>query len=230
MPIKNNNRVAGLPPSSVFQVGVSNTDDDTVIEQDIRISWPSDPIGSYLYYDCSVSVVLDSGIVTHNTLPQVDGEADTLASVFLDRPGPDKVAGPGVNIKSNDKYQDIVQRMGHSRYWFVLSGQALRVGHRVPIPGMKTIGGVPAVSHDNNPQRAFNRVMPGGNYGGVILWHAQWSLWYTTAVPPYAQTIPEVDMAAHISGATPPPKSIQSPYSQADDNAEPLMFEGFGPV
>ena len=85
--------------------------------------------------------------------------------------------------------------------------------------GIQTIGGVPAIPYDKNPQWAFNRIAPGGNYGGVILWHAKWSLWYTTAVPPTSQTIPAADPSAHISSVVLPPSVIQAPFTAPDSNA-----------
>lgn len=191
----------------------------TVIEQGLTIPWTGDPLTSWVYYDCFISAMLDSGMVVHNHLPQVDRTADTLASCFLNDPKLDTITVGGVNLTCRDQYADIVQRMGHSRYWFRLSGEALRFGHKIPIPGIKTIGGVPAIPYDMNPQWAFCKIAPGGNYSGVILWHAQWSLWYTTALPPTKNDLPVVDLAAHISGDTPLPKSLQVPFSVPDDNA-----------
>lgn len=221
MPFLNNNIALGLPRDGVFQVGVTNVDSRTIIEQGVLLPWPSDPAASWVYYDCTVSVKLDSGIVVHNRLPQVDHTADSLSSCYLEDPQLDNLPSRGVNIQSKDQYTDIVQRMGHSRYWFNLRGQALRIGKQVPIPALKSIGGVPAIPYDRTPQFAYNRIFPGGNYAGVILWHAAWSLWYTTAVPPRSNAIPAADAAAHISGTTPNPdvRGIQAPYSQPDDNA-----------
>lgn len=220
MPFKNANVEAGIPKESPFQVGSSNIDVGAVIEKDVLLPWPSSPEASWVYYDCTVTAMLDSGIVVHNRLPQVNNLPDTLASCLIDDPNIDSLKG-GVNLKSRDQYEDIVQRMGHSRYWFRLSGQALRLVYQVPIPSIKWIGGIPAIPYDKNPQWAFNRIFPGGNYAGVILWHAAWSLWYTTAVPPKSNKIPAVDVATHVSNETPlpPANGIQSPYSQPDDNA-----------
>ncbi len=222
MPLKNNNIASGLPEKSQYQVGVSNVDSATpTIEKGVLLPWPSDPSTSWVYFQCTMGVMLDSGIVVHNRLPQVDNAPDTLSVMDLNNSdAPIKVGG--VNLSCKDQYQDIVQRMGHSRYWFRLWGRALRIGYQVPIPGVRTIGGVPAIPYDKNPQWAFNRVFPGGNYGGAVLWHAEWSLWYTTAAPPRdSNDVPAVDLAAHISGKTPLPDTngIQTPYSRPDDNA-----------
>lgn len=220
MPFTNENITAKLPKSDGFQIGRSDTDSlSNVPENGVTIPWASDPRGSYVYYDCAIGVMLDSGIVIHNRLPQVDRTADTLASVMVDDRNMDSLTGFGVNLKCNDQYQDIIQRMGHARYWFRIWGQALRIGYQVPIPGIKTIGGVQAVPYDRNPQWGYNSIAPGGNYSGVILWRAQWSLWYTTAVPPTSNIIPAVDPSAHIVGTSPLPDGMQAPYSQPDDNA-----------
>lgn len=226
MPFQNANAAAGLPVNGPVQIGLSDADDDANIEQGILLPVASDPAGSYVYYDCTVGVMLDSGMVVHNRLPQVNNASDTLASVGIDDPNLDQIAGPGVNLRCADQYADIVQRMGHARYWFRLWGQALRVGYQIPIPGIRTIGGAPVVPYDRNPAWAYNRIFPGGNYGGLVLWHAAWSLWYTTAAPTANNTIPAVDAAAHASNNTPLPQGVQAPYSAADDNA----VQGIAPV
>lgn len=227
MPFRDSNDVFGLPKDGPFQVGRSNNENDSTPEQSILLPWPRNPSASYLYFECTVGVVLDSGIVVHNRLPQVEsGFNDTLASIPLDDPRLDTITNLGVNLRCKDQYQDIVQRMGHARYWFRLWGRSLRVGYQVPIPGIKTVGKVPAIPYDRNPQWAFNAIAPGGNYSGAILWHAEWSLWYTTAVQPRPDNNPDThaikvaDPAAHIRGIDLPPEfGIQAPYSQADDSA-----------
>lgn len=219
---KDENTLAGVSKNNLFQVGTSDVDRASPIaESGITLPWPSSPSKSWVYFDCTVGTMLDSGIVIHNRLPQVNNRYDTLAATNIDDPNFVNITSTGVNLNCNDQYADIVQRMGHSRYWFRIWGQALRLGYKVPIPGLKSIGGVQAIPYDKNPQWAFNRIFPGGNYSGVILWHAVWSLWYTTAVPPITQYIPALEPAAHIDGSIPLPKGMQSPYSQPDDNAVP---------
>jgi hypothetical protein len=216
---KNENAQVGLPVDSEQQIGRSNYDPDQNIEDRVLLPSPSTVEGSYVYYECNVGAMLDSGIVVHNRLPQVDRTPDTLSSVSLDDPNIGQATEVGVNLRCMDQYRDIVQRMGHARYWFRLWGQAMRVGRQVPIPSIKTIGGVLAIPYDLNPQWAYNRIAPSGNYSGVILWHAVWSLWYTTIVPPTNNTIPAVDLAAGIDGNARVPDGIQAPYSQPDSNA-----------
>jgi hypothetical protein len=196
----------------------TNVNSDLPDDVGVQLPWAGDKSASYVYYECAVGSMLDSGIVVHNRLPQVDRGYDTLASAQLDDPNLDQISGFGVNLKCLDQYKDIVQRMGHARYWFRLWGQALRIGYQVPIPGIKYIGGVPAVPYDQNPQWAYNTIVPGGNFGGVILWRAQWSLWYTTATQPIDNKIPVSDPTAHIRAEAPLPVGIQAPISQPDDN------------
>lgn len=222
MPFKDNNEALGLRDSDAFQVGVSDIDSDGPgdAERGILLPWPKQPEFSWVYYECNVEVQLDSGIVVHNTLPQIDNAPDTLASCDYDSPHLAKLIS-GVNLRSNDQYTDTVQRMAHSRYFFRLYGRALRIGYQVPIPSIKYIGGVLAVPYDGRPQVAFNRIAPFGNFGsGLILWHAEWSLWYTTASPPRNNAIPSANPAALIvEGDNAAPAGVQAPYDQPDDNA-----------
>jgi hypothetical protein len=208
-------------PFKIPSVGVGDTDvdNDTVVEDGVLIPWSSDPQSSWMYFDCTVGIMLDSGIVVHNRLPQINRTPDTLASITLDASNLETVTDLGVNLKCNDQYQDIMQRMGHARYWFRIWGQALRVGYQVPIPGIKTIGGVAAIPYDKNPQWAYNRIAPGGNFSGVPLWHAVWSLWYTTIVPTVSNTYPIADPSAHMTGSVTLPQGMQAPFTNADDNA-----------
>jgi hypothetical protein len=224
VPFQNTNRAVGLPPNSPFQQGVNNIDDGSLAERDVFLPSPTDPAGCYVYFECTVGVMLDSGIVVHNRLPQVNRAPDTLSTADYADDKLDSILardGFGVNLRCQDQYADIVQRMGHARYWFRLWGWALRVGYQVPIPGIKTIGGAPAIPYDRNPQWAFNRIAPGGNYGGLTLWHAVWSLWYTTAVPPTSSALPANDCAAHVtSKAAIPTSGILPPLSGPDDSAQ----------
>lgn len=221
MPFTNENTARGLPVNAPFQAGRTNVDPGTLFESGLTLPVPSQPRASWAYFECTIGCMLDSGIVVHNRLPQVDNTPDTLASTVLglDDPTLDITSATGVNLRCRDQYADIVQRMGHARYWFRIWGQALRFYHKIPIPGIHSIGGVPAIPYDRNPQWAYNRIAPGGNYAGVILWHAVWSLWYTTAQPPRNNAVPAADPSAHIRGDTPQPLHMQAPYSQPDDSS-----------
>ncbi len=219
---QNENIAAGLPANGQFQSGVSNFDAaGQAVERNVNIPFATDAQANWVYYDVSIYCYLDSGIVVHNHLPQYDSDPDTLASCFISDPNIDRITGRGVNLISEDTYEDVVQRMAHSRYWFCLMGQAMRVGQQVPIPGIKTIAGVPAIPFDETPQIAYNRIV--GNYSGYPLYHAVWKLWYTTAKPPKQQQPAPPNPGLFISGTTPLPKGMQAPFSQPDDEAESVQ-------
>lgn len=216
-----------MPFQVVNRGFLDDVDSIGAVEQGLTIPSASDAQGSYVYYDCTIGVMLDSGIVVHNRLPQVNNLPDTLGSILYDDSNMDKEVVKGVNLRCQDQYQDIVQRMGHARYWFRLWGQAIRIGYKVPIPTIKTIGGVAAVPYDKNPQWAYNRIAPGGNFGGAIMWLAAWSLWYTTITPPISNNIPNANPTALVTandfpnGEPAAPKGIQVPFSLPDDNSKP---------
>lgn len=217
--INDENRTQGLQPNSQFQAGVSNFDPPGIaVEQNAFLIGKQEASASWVYYDVALVCVLDSGIVVHRHLPQVDKSADTLASCLIDDPSIDKLTGRGVNIISNDQFSDTIQRMAHSVYWFRLYGQAMRIGYEVPIPGLKTVGGVVAISHDANPQNAWNKIV--GNYSGLPLWHAYWSLWYTVAEPPTKQQVPPPNLGQHIAGDVQLPDGMQAPFSVPDSEAQ----------
>lgn len=203
----------GTWASRLLADGKKTTSGQLVAERNVDIPTINSAEATWVYFDCSIGVMLDSGIVIHNRLPQIDKGFDTLgASEFNAKYANELLTG--VNLKCQDQYQDIVQRMGHARYWFRMWGRALRIKYKIPIPSIKTIGGVAAIPYDKNPQWAYNSIVPGGNFGGVVMWRAEWSLWYTTLVPPINQVIPAFEPAAHISGDVPLLGSIQAPFSQ----------------
>lgn len=178
------------------------------VETGVKLSTPNER-ANWVYYDATLGCVLDSGIVVHRRLPSVDNDPDTLASCVITDPDVDKLTGRGVNLKSHDSFEDVVQRMAHSQYWFRLWGQALRVGEQVPIPSLKSIGGVDAISHDAEPQFAYNKIV--GNYSGLVLWHGVWSLWYTLAKPPKTQQKPPPNFSQHTDGAS--ETEMQAPWT-----------------
>lgn len=186
----------------------------TPLETGVKLS-TSNRRANWVYYDIALGCQLDSGIVTHRTLPQVDNEWDTLGACEITDSGIDLLTGRGVNVVSNDVYEDIVQRMAHSQYWFRLWGQAMRIGEQIPIPRIKTIAGVLAIPHDNNPQWAYNKII--GNYSGQVLWYAQWSLWYTLASAPKEQQKALQNLAQHTDGTS--SNEMQAPWSYPDDDA-----------
>ncbi len=214
----NENVNIGLPKDSRYQVGISNEDVGNIaVEAGVALATPVER-ANWMYYDIALGCLLDSGIVVHRRLPQVNNVADTLASCDIADPNIDLLTGRGVNLISNDIYTDVVQRMAHSQYWFRLWGQAMRVGEQIPIPQLKKVAGEIAIPHDKNVQWAYNKIV--GNYSGQQLWYAEWSLWYTLATAPKANQMPPQNLAQHIDG-TPRKPDMQAPFSAPDDDAQP---------
>ena len=216
MPFQDANETFSLGKDNRFQVGISNVDPRgaPLVEAGSKLFFEK---ANWLYYDVTLDCHLDSGMVIHQHLPQVNFAADTLANCTITDPDVSSRIG-GVNLLSNDKYADVSQRMAHSRYWFRLRGQAMRAGEQIPIPGLKKIAGRTAIPHDENPQWAYNKII--GNYSGVALWYAQWSLWYMLAEQPIAQQTPPPNLGQYITGDTPLPDGMQAPWSQPDELAQ----------
>ncbi len=211
------NLAQNLPKNGSFQAGVNDFDPGPAVEQGIQLPFVGDPQASWLYYDVNLEIHLDSGIVVHRILPQVDNDADSLGSSDIYQDGAELLTGAGVNLKSEDSYLDVVQRMAHSQYFFRLFGKALRVGFQVPIPKIVALtGGQPVIPYDAKPQYAYNKIV--GNYAGQVLWQAEWSLWYTLAEPPTTPQEPPPAFADHI-GADAVSEPIQAAFSLPDDKA-----------
>jgi hypothetical protein len=214
---QNANVTSGFAANGAYQQGISDSDAGTVLEQGVKVPWCTSSAGSYAYYDCWLEMELDSGIVVHRQLPQTYTNADSLGSMDMFDAGLEQNTTQGVNTKSVGDFQDVAQRMAHSVYRFNLRGLALRVGYQVPIPSLKSFGGVDAIPDDEPRQRAYNKIV--GNYSGVPLWKAEWSLWYTVAEPPTDQQNPPPNLAQHIRATDPLPTALQAPFSQPDDSA-----------
>lgn len=198
---------------NTFQAGISDVDSGNQLEAGTLLPWLINPVVSWMDYDCLIACQLDSGIIVTRILPQSAQPYDTL--------GGGDVASPtfanletGVNLVSQGQFQDIVQRMAHSIYYFCLMGTARRVGYQITIPKLLTFAGVPAIPHDQNPQRAFNKIV--GNASGIPIWGAKWELWYTVAVPPKQAQNPPANLAEHVSASSPLPTGIQIPISAPD--------------
>jgi hypothetical protein len=124
----------------------------------------------------------------------------------------------GANGVSAGKFTDFVQRMATSRYRFALKGHALRFGYKIPIPGLVTVCGVPAIP--DWPQRVISDSEVTGNFSGVPLFFAQWELWYFINVPPKSTQLPPPNIAEHIRADAELPSGMQVPYSQPDSNSK----------
>ncbi len=239
----NENVAQGLSPTNTFQAGVTNVDTGRPTQRGILLPWVIDPSRSWLNYVCWIACKLDSGIVVHRQLPQTAQEADTLGSAAIETftasgsvppvnatfPAPsfedenplNTLSDRGVNLKSRGNYTDTVQRMAHSVYRFCLQGWARRAGYQIPIPALVSVAGVQAIPDDEMPLEGFNVVI--GNNGGVPIYFARWSLWYTTAKPP-TEAQPPPDNLAELIGAIDPaylPEGIQMPVSAPDQKSVP---------
>ena len=102
MPFFDSNTALGLQPNNAYQVGVSDVDPDAAgtVEDKFLLPWPQDPNASWIYYNCTVVTVMDSGVVVHNHLPQVNPSPASLASCLFDDPNLVNLTG-GVNLRSN---------------------------------------------------------------------------------------------------------------------------------
>ncbi len=201
-----------------FQAGISNVDNGDIPELGLENPWVSDPAASWLDYRCVLEVRLDPGMVLHKPLPQSAFTPDILSSVLITDPNLDIVTDKGINTKSNGKYTDFIQRMATSDYRFVLSGRGVRAGYKVPIPGLKSVCGVPATP-DVNTRVRDNEIV--ANLGGIPIWRASWELWYMVALPPKVEQVPSGNPALHISGTPVLPAGIAVPISQPNQDSVP---------
>lgn len=148
-------------------------------EAAIVLPWNSDPVVSWLAYEIWLECRLDAGMVRHKPLPQAAAPVDTLAAAYIDRPKYGPFAG-GTNVGAQSRVLDVIQRMATSTYRFLLRGYALRAGYQVPIPGLVSIAGQPAVP--DGEQWGYNRLV--ANWNGIPVFFAAWSLPYMVAIAP----------------------------------------------
>ncbi len=223
---KNENIAQGVPPGN-FVAGVNDTDNDNNIGPLANLPWPLDHSLSYLDYRCWIEVSLDSGMALHRPLPQTDYAPDTLSSMTvspLDEKFEENILG--TNTTSVGKFTDVVQRMANSLYRFVLRGWGLRAGYKIPIPGLKSVAGVPAIPEEGEgKQWAYNEVVR--NCGGVPVYFAQWELHYVVTMPPKEAQSPPPNLGQRMGGDVPPPDAVVSPLSRADMNMSTLRAIGF---
>lgn len=186
-------------------------------EGNLALSWTVDPAASCLDYRCWLECLLDAGMVLHKPLPSSDPDPDTLASAFIQDANLDaqNPALGGVNLKPGVRVQDVIQRMATSTYTFVVRGWGLRVGYQIPIPGLKSVGGVTAVPAA--VQQAYN-VIVGNLPGGIPLWFATWELhYYVVGLPAKATAAPvPFNPALHIRPDAQLPDTIRLPWTMPD--------------
>jgi hypothetical protein len=230
----NENRVLGLSATSPYQVGVSDPDNGQVPELQLGLPYYIDPDLSYEIYQCWPEYELDSGIVTHQTLPQSHQPADTLGGGFVDDPGFSKIAG-GVNLKSAGNFSYFTQRMASSCYRVCLRGYCRRVGLVPVVPVLRYVGTpgnyVPAIPDDREPQRVVGPLVVGNN-SGIPVYMMAWKSWYTVAVPPKVAP-PAPTNLSEAMGQVPPPAQAAAPVSGPDQFAQraaPPQLNPFGNV
>lgn len=197
-----------------FQIGVNNVDTGAVIEKVLTLPWAVDPLTSWHSYQNWIEVFLDPGVVVHKTLPQSSSDIDTLASVYVDDVAV-TTSKARENLVSNGTWTDFIQQMATSEYTFVLKGFGMRFGYTIPVPGLRTVAGVPAI-----PGKQWSLGNPiVGNFSGVPLYYNKWRLEYTVSIPPTAQQPSPPNVAMHIGGQAPLPSADGAIYSQADSKA-----------
>jgi hypothetical protein len=180
------------------------------------------PLASWLYYKCDVHTELDGGIVLHKPLPQSNFPVDTLSSPPLPGPRGDApydyrgdVLVDGVNLASQSRQSDIVQRMATSTYRVQLTGIGIRCGYRVPIPSLFKFGGQePVYDHGWADEGVL------ANYSGVPVYYSRWELWYHVTVPPRETQVPPPNHDQHIRGDQQLPAAIFPPITTPQVGAQ----------
>jgi len=216
---QNENLANKIPENSFFLSGESNADDGQPIESGFGLPWSIDPRLTWMTYNCWIECYLDSGMALHKPLPQSTVSTDTLSSQIvspLDTSAPSNKNG--VNLVSKQNFFDVAQRMATSTYRFCLLGYGIRAGYQIPIPGLKTVAGVPAIYERSGP--CWNRVV--GNLSGIPLFLASWELWYFVTLPPRQDQEPPPDFANAIRATQELPDVQQVAFSTGDYNSVPI--------
>jgi hypothetical protein len=211
-------------------VAIDNADDVSLQPQDgLGLPWSISPASSWLWRRDQVEILLDPGSVLHKTLPQQSQPFDTLATQFVQdygfvaAPGGGSadsdavISGGGVNLNSQSKGQDTIQRMATSTYRFIVKGEAWRVGFQIPIPGLLKVGGQTAVPCF--PQWTSGNVIVGNLPGGIPLFHCAWELHYMVAGPLKGKAPIVPNAAARIRADQKLPDTVQVPLAPTDSNA-----------
>ena len=203
-------------------------------ENNLNVPWGVDPATSWLDYRCWLETELDPGTALHKPLPQQQYTPDTLALIDAQSPNLDTTipTAGGVNLKPKFPVTDVIQRMATSTYRFTMRGYGLRAGYQIPIPGLVSVGNVPAVPV--NVHRAYNVIV--GEHGGVPIWFATWELHYiigATPSPGEGQVPVPFNAALHIRSDAELPQSITVPQTtpdQADVPGEQVVVPIVGGV
>jgi hypothetical protein len=186
-------------------------------EDQLNIPWGVQPTVSWLDYQCWVEIDLDAGMALHKPLPQASTTVDTLASITIDDGRGDTVT-TGVNLKSSKTNADVIQRMATSTYRFLLRGYGARVGYQVPVPGLKSVGGSPAIP-DARQWTSGQIIM--ANFMGIPTFFCAWDLHYIVTGPFQSNVQAPIppNPAWHIRPDAQLPLSIPLPRALLDPDA-----------
>lgn len=208
------NVAQGLPRTG-FQVGINDVDPGNYVGQ--LLPYGIDPEVSWIERQCWVETYLDSGMVTHNPLPQSIQPVDSLGGLDFDDEGfAESTDGPVT--ESEGKFTNIVQRMANSKYRFCLKGWAWRAGYTIPIPKITTFAGVAVTPDDDPPQKVIGPICTSNN-NGVPVFYAQWQLWYTVSVPPKEEAAIPPNISEFIDADAELPKFLAAPLPVKDPDA-----------
>ncbi|MEI7673283.1 MAG: hypothetical protein WCK00_14325, partial [Deltaproteobacteria bacterium] len=98
-------------------------------------------------------------------------EGDIAIDATVSAPSPGSLSGP--KFANATGTPDVIQQNGQPRYSAIVRGYATRAGYPIPRPNYATIGAA-TTTHKHtefNPWTA-------GNYLGVVLYAASWTIWY----------------------------------------------------
>lgn len=210
-------RNSTVQTSTAWGGQVTNQDDNSHPENDIRLPWAVDPTFTWLDYGCFLDVMLDPGTVLHKALPQRDMPVDTLAEYDVSNYALAATTTTTGELVSGGVYADVIQRMATSTYLFVLRGFGWRAGYQIPIPGLVRVGNYAFTP--TWPQQKSN-LIAGNLLGGIPLWYATWELHYLVTAPPQIKgPLAAPNPAVRMRPDAQLPASVSVPQLPVDVNA-----------
>jgi hypothetical protein len=124
------------------------------------------PFTSWLRYQCALEVKLRTNILRHKPL-----NTNVLTAVQPDPNGP---AFPALYTVS-----DLFQKRSSPSFEATLRGFAVRAGYAIPVPGLSSVGGAPAIIDTQDVRPRFI-----GALGGIPLVYVSWIMKYQLFAPP----------------------------------------------
>jgi len=169
-----------------------------------------DPRASWLEYENTLIVDLDTGMVVHKSLPQENYDVDDLGTVDAYATSMPAYKSPtgGMNTISESGQSDFAQRAATSTFTIKLRGYAKRAGYQVPVPKLVSFGGV-------TPTLLRQRVTspePVANYSGIPIFARAWEMTYQLTAPPTSQQLAPQNPAQRIAANTKPTR-VMAPVS-----------------